>query len=167
MPESYCSVAGTGDKSCERAFRLQRNSFLGFSQSYFPRRIDFLDVVDGPIVREESPTNLDFGNVLHVPQEDHFVTINCNNSVPLLIWNYGNSIRKPTSLVLGDLDLLYAGLDVCGAKRRWFLEGDHVLQGLGIEDPDHSVGASTEERVCSLVDGAAIRLGYLNIHPLA
>jgi hypothetical protein len=122
--------------------------------------------VNWSVVREKGACHLDFLLVFYIPEENHFVTVNSNQAVTLLICNHGESVCKLRGLVLRHLDFLDSSFNVCLPKRRWFLHRDYMLKRLRVEDPDDSVSTCTVQSIACLVDRAAECPHHFDIHPL-
>ena len=118
-------------------------------------------------MRQERTDDLDLLSVFHVPEEDHLVAVDCNDSVPLLVRYDREHIREFAGLVLRHLNLFHACLNVGLAQRWWLLQSDYVLQSLWVEHANYAIGASAVQGIAGGVNSAAKRPNYLDVHPLA
>lgn len=87
MPESDGPVARTSHKSCQTIFLLQALALHCLCQTYATALMKPLNIMNRSIVRQERANDLDLLSVLDIPQKDHLVAVDCDNSMPLLISN--------------------------------------------------------------------------------
>ena len=112
MPKSEGTIRSASNKSRKPFFLLQQLALLRICQAYLKRWFQLLYVVNGTVVTQKCSYHLNLLRVFHVPQKDHFVAVNGEDSVPLVVINDRNDICKFTRLVLGHFDLLYASFDI-------------------------------------------------------
>jgi hypothetical protein len=87
MPESDGPVARTSHEPCQAIFLLQALALCCLGEADAAALMEPLNIMNWSIVRQERANDLDLLSVLDVPQKDHLVAVDCNDSMPLLVSN--------------------------------------------------------------------------------
>lgn len=85
MPESDGPVARTSHKPCHAIFLLQALTLCRLGEADAAALMKPLNIMNWSIVRQECANDLDLLGILDIPQKDHLVAVDCNDSMPLLI----------------------------------------------------------------------------------
>ena len=165
-PESYSPVTATGDEPSQEIAVLHLFSFRILRQAQLERRFDALDIVDGSIVSKERPHHIDLLHVFVVPKDDHVVTVDGKESLPLGIADHVQDIRVLGLVVFVQPDLLHSRLYVGGSERRRLLHGGYMIQSLQVEYANDSISTATEEQVLGRIMSHAEGSLHLDVHPL-
>lgn len=113
---------------------------------------------------EEGSVDGDLLEVFDVPHEDHFVTVQSDDSLGSLINNNRHGVGELGILISGNADFLDPSFDVSSAQRGRFGQSHYMFESLRGEYTDDAVRAATEEVLVSHC--ATEGFLYFDVHPL-